>query len=94
MSEQEQQKAYCPKCKEIIMADAVVCKHCGEKFGGGIGRALASVASIVGLLLVILAGGPLVWALASDEKIGGGAMAIMGGLALLGLLLVIAAYKR
>jgi DNA-directed RNA polymerase subunit RPC12/RpoP len=33
--ETHSQEIQCPKCKELIKQDALVCKHCGNKLGLG-----------------------------------------------------------
>ena len=47
-----EQTKKCPKCAELVLADAKVCKHCSHKFGVSVGRILAYV--IVTLCIVFI----------------------------------------
>lgn len=49
----------CPKCKEEIKKDALVCKHCGNKFDLGskmisFGNKLTGIGCALTLLVIII----------------------------------------
>lgn len=53
---QQQEMKKCPACAELILADAVKCKHCGERFGRPGGALIERLRRLQGVKMYLVIG--------------------------------------